>query len=292
VKQPRKRVVRKKTSEAPAELIAWTAWIRLGKTLESEAFSAGETPAIDELDWVRGEISKVVEVVDVRKPLQTRTTLPSIVYMASANRIDVIEQQLDEIRKQFPGVPIRFVLGQWWTGHRRSWPISAEISYAYWYQVHDTLFPELLTVKSISSESEPKPCSALVVADLSSTRQMWLDVLPTIGFNGLATADTAHLPEGNVDVVFLDQKGLETELNREQNAESSTEFDYDVEVDSNRVAVVRRAYPNATILVSIGFPRWQVVARCLENGADYIVGKPFQLEGIRSLLQQRCKLVH
>lgn len=272
--------------------MAWTAWIRFGTTLESETFREGEAPPIDELEWVRSEISKVVEVVDVGKPLQTPTTLPSFVYMASTNRIDAIEEHLDEIGKQFPGVPIRFVLGQWWTGHRRSWPITTEISYVYWYQVHDTLFPELLTAKNNLSRSEPKACSALVVADLSSTRQMWLDVLPTIGLKGLATADTAHLPEGKVDVVFLDQKGLETELKREQNAESSAKFNYDIEEDANRVAAVRRAYPNATILVSIGFPRWQVVARCLENGADYIVGKPFQLEGVRSLLQARCKLDH
>ena len=265
-----------------------------------------------ELDWVRSQVASAIDVWEV-KPIapsvsnadSTRvskqrglsspsilshpmlrslspTEPPSMIFVASSNRNDPIDRAVAELKTRYPDAAIRLVLGEWWSGHRRTWPVAKDLVSAYWYQCHDLILPEILSANRIAMESSSIAGMALVVSDDSSMRQMWLDLLPGLGFQAFAAFDTDRLPEGKADVVIFDQ----ADASRSSDLDSLVDTNNALAVHSEKVAVLRRTYPQAKIVVCFDFPRWNRVRSCIEAGADIIVGKPFRLEGLWSILNK------
>jgi CheY-like chemotaxis protein len=268
----------------------WAAWCWLSpgasETQENPTFYDG----LGELGWVRRQIASVIDVTDlvnpypeklesesvstsdILRPLRKRpmhppripSTVPKIVFLASAKRSDPIEQVAAAFEEQYPEASLQVVLGEWWVGHRRTWPIAKKWTAVYWYQCHDVVLPKLLSeCEDWLSRTTTK--MALVVSKDSSIRRMWLEILPQQGFQAVAVSQRMELPEGSIDVVFYDQ------------AESDSASD---------IAVLRKTFPEAKIVVCFGFPDWNQAKRCIEAGADVILGKPFQMEGVRAILAE------
>jgi CheY-like chemotaxis protein len=268
----------------------WAGWCWLNP---SDGESQEITTILNEfgeLGWVRQQIARVIDTIDLDVPSSERvmseapveslslkteakstsprlwipSTAPRTIYLASSNRSDPIEQIASAFEKRYPEASVQIVLGEWWTGHRRTWPLAAKWMSAYWYQCCDIVLPKLLSEnkdRHIKSSSTSK--LAFVLSEDSSIRHMWLEVLLQLGFQAVAASQRQGLPEGNVDVVVYDSRDDDS---------------------LSEVELLRRTYPDAKIAVFCGFPNWNQAKRCLDAGADGILGKPFQMEGFQSLL--------
>ncbi len=317
MKRAKKKVDISGAVEASAPFRPWGAWCWLAANHGLHSKDREFSSEIGELDWVRQQLSQVIDILPVNfhssdalihqqnqgnlvsLPNSNRSsslsfaplTDPSIILLASANRSDPIDEAAKKLGLQYPKASIRLVLGEWWTGHRRTSPIAKELTSVYWYQCHDLLLPELLPNAlpqggvniELNNETRSRSRTALVVSDDSSIRQMWLEVLPSLGFQPLAVRDIAGLPQGQVDVVFYDQAFAAT--GREPHLQ--TELPSDATLDVDQIAILRRTFPSSKIVACFSFPRWIEVERCVKSGADFILGKPFRLEGINKALADR-----
>lgn len=219
--------------------------------------------------------------------IQAHADKPSVIFIASASRVDAITGAMERIVTSFPSVPVRLVLGEYWAGHRRTQPINLDpkaASTAYWYQTHDLLIPTALDYIEREAEARERPGSepktpddsqllpgrlrvsasngsghALVVSDHGENRRLWLDLLPSYGFQAVAAFGEQDLPEGRFDVVILDNFS---------------------DVGPEAVAKLRRVYPEAVLAAGFGFPTWSVVEPCLAAGIEVVFGKPFQPAGL------------
>ena len=54
---------------------------------------------------------------------------------------------------------------------------------------------------------------------------------------------------------------------------------FDTELEST-LDQLNRQFPNAFQVVADPFPRWQTWERLHESGADFLIGKPYCLDGI------------
>ncbi len=267
----------------------WVGWCWLhppdSKSREDSSFS----DEFAELQWVRRQLSKVVEVMDiacsvsekliaesrstsslplskVRLPspgLPILATFPKTIFLASWNRSDPIERVTQALEEQYPEASLRVVLGQWWVGHRRTWPIATKWTCVYWYQFHDVVLPMLLLESEDWMKRGSTTKMALVVSDDSSIRRMWLEVLPRHDFQVLAASQVKGLPEGDVDVVFYEPPDNDA---------------------AGEIKVLRKTFPKAKIVACFSFPEWDQAKQCIDAGADIILGKPFQMEGLSSIL--------
>ncbi len=272
------------TMENSSQFPPWAAWYWLAADHSMPIENRDLSREFNELAWVRTQIANIIDVSDISaatpKSLSLRSSSPSAIFLASSNRSDPIERAADELKARYPDATFRLVLGEWWTGHRRTWTVAKEWTSVYWYQCHDTLLPELLMPSADSIDRSSAIRLALIVSVDSSTRQMWLDTLPQLGFQVLAASDAGVLPEGKVDVVFFDP----ADNPRSIDPELSSETKKGAADDARTVTVLRKTYPNSKIVGCFGFPRWHEVSRCLESGADFIVGKPFRMAGLERML--------
>jgi len=289
-------------------VVPWTAWFWLAGWSKSEAINSDFPRDFQDLEWVRQQLGRVNDVVQVDREPRNATsnendesaseqsrrqrpawaslsppTPPSLVVLASASRSDPVEKALDELSKRYPDAKIRLLLGEWWAGHRRTWQLPSDVARVYWYQCHDVLLPEVMELVGASMELSTHVRQAFVVSDDSSIRQMWLEVLPTLGFQALGACDTNSLPEGMVDIVVLDQDRSEVDR-PDRSPEDRDEAFSDI---ANDVTIVRRAFPQAKIVVCFGFPRWTEMHRCIEAGAELFLGKPFDLLGFGRILRAK-----
>lgn len=296
--------------EVSTSVEPWAAWFWLESFNQNEVMNYDFSKKMPELDWVRSQLANhiptvVIEGIDLvqrdpsehslvqekrkSKPLKAwhvPTSSPTCVFLGSAARNDPIDAAIDHLRKLYPSAMIQLVLGEWWDGHRRTWPISTEYKKAYWYECHDSLIPELATVSHLR-RNEAVPRLALAISENSTVRQTWLDVLPSLGFQPLVARDTNSLPEGEIDTVILD-------LLQQNSFTTSTDISAaqhgpvpSIESIASQVAILRQTYAKSQIVVCFGFPRWSEVSRCIQSGADLILGKPFRLEGLGKMLNRK-----
>ncbi len=307
-----KRTSKEKNRSLPntdlTRVVPWAAWFWLANWSKSESIKSDFPKDFSDLNWVRQQLDRVVEVVEVDRELRSGSsdkseesttvqssrlrptwasmnppTPPSLVVLASANRSDPIEEALNDLSKRYPDATIRLLLGEWWAGHRRTWQFSSDVTRVYWHQCHDVLLPDAMELVDVSAEPATQVRQALVVSDDSSIRQMWLEVLPTLGFQALAARDMNGLPEGMVDVVVLDQDRSEVQP-EDRSPDDHGEAFCDV---ASQVSIARRVFPQAKIVVCFGFPRWTEMHRCIEAGAELFLGKPFDLQGFGRLLRSK-----
>jgi len=290
----------------------WAAWCWLASDDPQSSDNLDVSKELRELAWVQAQVSNVIEVSEIAcnqsgelvtdefrttgktssaalpmigRPMQRsliRYTPPSTIFLASFNRSDPIERAAGMFKTQYPDAALRVVLGEWWAGHRRTWPISKQWASVYWYQCHDVLLPELLMQCDTWRGRKPTTRMALVVSADSSIRQLWLEILPQLGFQALAASNVDELPEGKVDVVFYDRAFTDLSCN----FEGVGETDESMATDASSVSVLRKTFPDSKIVACFGFPRWNEVHRCIESGADIILGKPFQMDGLSTMLAQ------
>ncbi len=257
----------------------WIGWSWIAPKTGQEGKDAKFSRESSELEWVRQQLEKLIDVFQIDRA--HRTTPPAMIVVASASRPDPIDEAIADLSQRFPTAPIRLLLGEWWSGHRRTWPLSSGITSLYWYQCHDVLLPQVMEFNGSLSEMSTQARSAIVVSSDSSIRQMWLEVLPSLGFHPLAVGSCHSLPEGAIEIVILDQVSSKSPALNGLPSETNEDFD-DI---ANEVAILRGAYPHAKIVVCSGFPRWTEVRRCIKSGAGLFVGKPCHWEGIGRVLR-------
>lgn len=200
----------------------------------------------------------------------------SHIYIASSNRSDDVVGIWQWATENYPGAEKQVVLGRWWPGHRRSWPLR-DIKTSYWYQCQDQLIPGLYESKrfdeSVIGDSRKEVGSSaklgLVYAIDTTSRKFWSEVLPSMGYTPLAINQLESLPEGDVRLVLIDADCAE------ENWQNGPSF-----------KSLRTKYPRARIAGAWGFPEWTEVASLLGDSMDIVLGKPFDLFGLKKLLEQ------
>jgi CheY-like chemotaxis protein len=238
-----------------------------------------------ELHWLADKIRNRFPFFDDGEIPSLRRESPSIIYVFSSERDDPISNTVEGMRHRFPNAAIRVILGEWWTGHRRTQTLPVGIAVAYWYQAYDLILPELDNIleslassigehrtrtssnstpatdesKGLVVESQEVTRSTLIVSDHADNRRLWADVGSNLGLTTVGIRGLEALPEGNFSLVILDNR---------------------LDPTSEQVEKMRRAYPTARLLIGLNFPCWRTVDACLHAGADWFVGKPFQLAGL------------
>jgi CheY-like chemotaxis protein len=212
---------------------------------------------------------------------------PAIIYVFSASRDDPISTTVQGIYQQFPNTEVRVILGDWWSGHRRTQALPKGMASAYWYQVYDLILPELQQISddyqkgggdqvptktpamlesdqnSENSEGSYSvtrgTITTLVISDHAENRRLWAELGSNLGLTTVGIRGIEELPEGSFAIVILDHR-----------------LDGKIE----EIEMIRRAYPEARFVVGLNFPSWRTVEPCLFAGVDWFVGKPFQLAGL------------
>ncbi len=241
--------------------------------------------ASPELAWLVVQIKNLLPFFEASEITSHRDESPSIIYVLSSGRDDPIANAIEGMRHRFPNAAIRVILGEWWSGHRRTQALPIGIAEAYWYQAYDLILPEIAEIlesfdhskdrlirptssnstptahKSIEhfEESEEITGSTLIVSDHSDNRRLWADIGSSIGLKTVGIRGMEELPEGSFSLVVLDNR---------------------LDPTTEEVEKIRRAYPKAKMLVGLNFPCWRTVELSLQAGADWFVGKPFQLAGL------------
>ena len=244
-----------------------------------------QSSVVPELGWLAGQIKNLLPFFDLGEITSHRNVLPAIIYVFSSGRDDPISSAIEEMRHRFPNTVIRVILGEWWTGHRRTQTLPGGIAEAYWYQAYDLILPELIEILEsledskgehlpatgssltpttdeglgLFEASEEDACFTLVVSDHADNRRLWADLGSSIGLNTVGIRGMGELPEGNFSLVILDNR---------------------LDPTAEEVEKARRAYPKARLMVGLNFPCWRTVESCLQAGADWFIGKPFQLAGL------------
>jgi hypothetical protein len=204
------------------------------------------------------------------KTLSNYPWSPSVILLAIASRNASVESCAKSIQQQFPAAKVGLVLGEWWTGHSRTWRIIENFPSFYWYQVWDRIVPFALDSRSSSSPHDSRLAQrAVVMSDAAETRQLWREIFADQAMVCFACRRPNEAPEGEADVVVLDAI--------EQFSEAE-------------VQLVRRIYPDARIAGLFGFPRWSVASRYIESGCDIVAGKPFNAAGLLQSLRRSSRL--
>lgn len=207
------------------------------------------------------------------------------------------------------------LLGPDWTGHRRTLPLSDNLRAHYWYELHDRTLPWLMqikasqTKKSRSSKSTASAASgskdtrrlnprvvrmlsdlddskslaqaagaplsdALVITDSVPVRHAWVETLAGLGVQTTATTPDNLKLWAAPEMVVVDLADAPLSVS---GAHQSTE------------QLLRRLvqqFPNAMIVVSMAFPRWDSWQRFRDAGADTLISKPGNVVGLLSTWQQ------
>ncbi len=259
---------------------------RIGLTEDLE--EAVSIPDAPELAWLAKTISSQFLFRDFREAQsEFKSQPPSIIYVFSASRDDPILETVNVVHRQYPGIEVRVILGDWWTGHRRTQALPSNLGTAYWFQAHDLILPELLQifddfqkgaeVVSPTSEAaivetdrsnEHRPgqqtatrgsSTTLIVSDHAENRRLWADLGASMGLTTVGIRGLEEIPEGSFAIVILDHR---------------------LDAKIEEIELIRRAYPEAKLLVGLNFPCWRTVEPCLYAGIEWFVGKPFQLAGL------------
>ena len=212
-------------------------------------------------------------------------------------------------------IPWCVLLGDDWVGHRRTYPLPETLQTFYWYELYDRLLPWLVNASpaaptestsdsvnavgkrrssprvqrlidvSLSRDGKRKDGKtvsnalelALVVTETATTRQLWCEAFSRYKIQCVATTPADIEFWARPDVVVIDVESEPLVIRQRQ-------LDFG---GGTKVSLVRKLaaqFPDAIIVVAVAFPRWENWKILKESGADILVGKPFQLAGIRSSL--------
>ena len=210
-------------------------------------------------------------------------------------------------------LPWCVLLGDDWVGHRRTYPLAESLQTFYWYELHDRLLPWLIDASpaastessadsanavgkrrtsprvqrlidvSLSLDGKRNDCKsasnpielALVVTETAAMRQLWCEAFARYKIQCVATTPTFVDLWAKPDVIVIDIESEPLVVRQRQ-------------LDCGRTGCLVRKlaeqFPDSIIVVADPFPRWENWKILRESGADILVGKPFQLAGIRSSL--------
>ena len=216
-------------------------------------------------------------------------------------------------------VPCCLLLGTDWSGHRRTQPLPETWHTFYWYELYDRLFPWLAGIANSdsctklpaeappsgnrkvsprvqrwidsalatknrrtvadrsNSESNSRPPSihmALILAENADTRAVWTDGLSRRNIHCVCTVPTQLDVWVQPDIIIVDLDRPPKVATRNG---CSDKFDTELESTLDQL---NRQFPNAFQVVADPFPRWQTWERLHESGADFLIGKPYCLDGI------------
>ncbi|MCY2980822.1 MAG: hypothetical protein NTU79_19330 [Planctomycetota bacterium] len=217
-------------------------------------------------------------------------------------------------------VPWCLLLGTDWSGHRRTQPLPETWHTFYWYELYDRLFPWLAGIANSdsgskppaiaplagnrkvsprvqrwidsalamknrrtvadrsSSESNSRPQSiqlALILAENADTRAVWTDGLSRRNIHCVCTVPTQLdiWVQPDIIIVDLDRPPLKVA------ARNGFGDKFDTALEST-LDQLNRQFPKACRVVADPFPRWQTWERLYDSGADFLIGKPYCLDGI------------
>lgn len=218
-------------------------------------------------------------------------------------------------------LPWGLVLGTDWSGHRRTHPLPDAWNTFYWYELHDRLLTWLgqlvplteSSSKQISPEANSsqgrkpsvrvqrwidsmtiakgerakqgtKPRLALVVVDQMETKQLWVDALGRHQIQTVCAApdQTDFWIEPDWIVIDLAKPPLEYTLDK-----STKGLDGSSVSDRFEKTLVRLTdqFPQSIKVVVDGFPHWNRWNDLQSKGADLMVAKPYNIEGLIDTLQ-------
>ncbi len=286
------------------EPMNWIAWCEIAST--------------NELDWVSKELARHKTVVpfdceveshksNEPKLVMQRTSYtlqqflgglsphpPQKILVASSARTDPIELLVDWLREEFDPIPIELVLGEWWSGYRRTWPLPKNVATSIGTNVTTGSFLVFTRERSLdlanhereNAPQRPQPVRGqlgLVISDDSETKASWLDLLPVMGFDGIAISPDDRLPSGAVDLIVLDMLPAAAPQTPHPLSEFSDELESDRPLETakpmglaDRVAWLRRTYPAGRIVACFSFPRWKEVEACVREGWMWSCQSPFR----------------
>ena len=224
-----------------------------------------------------------------------------------------LEQTVAPTDNKTQTMPWCIMLGDDWVGHRRTYPLAESLQTFYWYELHDRLLPWLINASpavstesstdsanavgkrrasprvqrlidvSLSLDGKRNDCKsasnaielALVVTETAATRQLWCEAFARYKIQCVATTPTFVDLWAKPDVIVIDIESEPLVVRQRQ-------------LDCGRTGCLVRKlaeqFPDSIIVVADPFPRWENWKILRESGADILVGKPFQLAGIRSSL--------
>ena len=213
-------------------------------------------------------------------------------------------------------LPWGLVLGTDWSGHRRTQPLPDAWNTFYWYELHDRLLPWIGQLaplmehssKQISQEAKSspgrkpsvrvqrwidsmtiakgewanqgtKPRLALVVVDQMETKQLWVDALGRHQIQTVCAApeQTDFWIEPDWIVIDLAKPPRENTFDKSTHAMEGSSGS-----DRFEKALVRLAdqFPDSIKVVVDGFPQWDRWNDLQSMGADLMVAKPYNIEGL------------
>ena len=214
-------------------------------------------------------------------------------------------------------IPWCLVLGTDWSGHRRTQPLPESWNTYYWYELYDRLLPWLgqleyakeyntkqtvettapaqgrkpsvrvqrwidsVTNRKISRTSQAsRPAIALVVVDQAETKQLWVDALGRHQIQTVCAAPdrTDFWIEPDWIVIDLARSPLKKGVHV---GENSTGDNY-LEASLVRLAA---QFPESIKVVVDAFPRWHTWSVLQSKGADLVVAKPYDIEGLFDTLK-------
>ena len=210
-------------------------------------------------------------------------------------------------------VPTGVLLGDDWVGHRRTNPLPETLVTFYWYELYDRVLPWLGDLSSFGQSMETSETNAagskrkvsprvqrvidtslsiesrlgcyagagqlaLVIAETAATRQLWCETLARHEIQSVATTPQNLSLWTKPDFIIVDLESAPLKV-RKQHANSD-----DGIPEGKLIERLASQFPEATLVVADAFPRWENWLDLKQEGADILVGKPFQLTGILDTL--------
>ena len=260
-----------------------------------------------ELDWVRTSLELQFNVnttlvnqssdagTQVAQWLERNhlTNAASPVFISSRYRSDNLVEVINSLKSNLRDCEVYCILGQWWVGHKRTLPLPLGNPVFYWYELYDSLLPEInrsqqpARLLDFPTSSRAMSESALICSNNPELRRMWGESLQHHGIHTVALIDLDAIPESHFNYILVD-----ADSNHAANPSVDCDLvDCDL-VDTQRlerlpqlVATLRRRYPKSVIATLMGFPEWQSSQAVLQSGANMIVGKPCRVAGLVSSLR-------
>lgn len=218
-----------------------------------------------ELAWVASKLTREIDLLRLETDNHFQRFGPQLspthVVMAVHDRRPSLPIDFQAVRSMWPNAKPIIVLGEWWTGHRRCHPLPDDIPSYYWYQWWEDLHREFDNERTIDSGSQqlsirlqrivsrttkPPQVSerlrmALVTVDDAPIREMWMDILPTLGWQPVARTSDESIPRTSFEMAILDV-GFK-ELRSEENVEQSSRLIREISSRATSNIIVRDGFP-------------------------------------------------
>lgn len=235
-----------------------------------------------------------------------------VLMLASEFRSDDVVALAKSLEPSIATVPWCLLLGTDWAGHRRTSPLPEAWQIFYWYELYDRIMPWMMglsekgfvgseqaetsasTTKrkisprvqrwidgSLASARRKKKLGSpgvnsatqmtLVVAETAETRQLWMESMARRKIACVATAPSQLDIWVQPDLIIIDID------------ESPLACDSASSTSALKAQLIERfcgQFPDSLQIVTDSFPRWQRWHDLNASGADVVIAKPFNLDGL------------